>query len=197
MLIYSNRKDARPVSVLSVKGYKSRHAPSVVSKNQKRGESAFEIFRPGYETLQFVAKTTEEMELWISTFRQLDEGAKRREDDRFLESLQMELKRNFANEGYRDDGTRNKENEAKNENETEAEHEKEAPPLPSRVTRKLPKLPHEDALPSYEQMEAYDEDDIYHRIDDLRTANYQNCTLLKMEDGEVIGLWDLEIWWYR
>ena len=60
----------------------------------------------------------------------------------------------------------------------------ETPPLPARIPRRLPSLPHEEAIPSFEPVdEPYDEDDIYHKIEDFRDgSSYQNFMVAKKQE---------------
>lgn len=70
-----------------------------------------------------------------------------------------------------------------NENKTvEPDHESKVqtsentspPPLPARIPRRLPSLPSSDIISSYEMMDD-EEDDIYHKIEDLEGSTfYQN-----------------------
>ena len=52
LLIYGNDRDNRPCMILPIHGYMARAAPNAVSRDQRRSESAFEIFRPGSRTFQ-------------------------------------------------------------------------------------------------------------------------------------------------
>ena len=58
------------------------------------------------------------------------------------------------------------------------------PPLPARIPRRLPSLPNEETIPNFEPVdEPYDEDDIYHKIEDFRdTTGYQNIMVAKKEE---------------
>lgn len=60
----------------------------------------------------------------------------------------------------------------------------EIPPLPARIPRRLPSLPHEEAISNFEPVdEPYDEDDIYHKIEDFRDGTgYQNIMVAKKEE---------------
>lgn len=223
LLIYGNEKDSRPNAVVPIRGYRGRPAPSVDSK---RSDSAFEIFCPGHKTLQFVAKSPEEMEEWVAIIcetstRENDNKTRLRESS-LLEITQLEQKdrknseSSVIEERYQDADfrpSRSKENllclpsiriqpadkETNNEillrekptkllSTKDEVDENETPPLPARIPRRLPSLPHEDVLPSFQPVdEPYDEDDIYHKIEDFRDGTgYQNFMVAKKEEDRKI-----------
>lgn len=66
----------------------------------------------------------------------------------------------------------------------EDDDDNKTPPLPARIPRRLPSLPHEEVIPSFQSVdEPYDEDDIYHKIEDFRDGTgYQNCMVAKKEE---------------
>lgn len=76
LLIYGNDRDSRPCTILPIRGYMARAAPNAIPRDQRRSESAFEIFRPGNRTFQFVATTPKNMEQWIAKICELGSAEK-------------------------------------------------------------------------------------------------------------------------
>ncbi|XP_043461230.1 uncharacterized protein LOC122497900 [Leptopilina heterotoma] len=215
LLIYGSEKDSRPNAVVPIRGYRGRPAPSVDSK---RSDSAFEIFCPGHKTLQFVAKTPEEMEEWVAiiceTSARENDNKTRLRGSSFTETAQLEQKERKSSESslkdekYQDADFRpsslsrenllslrikSVEKEANSDIHlrekttkllNQEQNDDKTPPLPARIPRRLPSLPHEDVIPSFPIIdEPYDEDDIYHKIEDFRDGTaYQNFMVAKKED---------------
>ncbi|XP_076169963.1 uncharacterized protein LOC143148012 [Ptiloglossa arizonensis] len=81
LLIYESDHDNRPYKILPIRGYMARAAPNAISRDQRKSESTFEIFRPGNRTLQFVAKSPKDMEDWVMKISELyDEDKKDNKD---------------------------------------------------------------------------------------------------------------------
>ncbi|CAK9802525.1 Src kinase-associated phosphoprotein 2 [Anthophora plagiata] len=80
LLIYGNDRDNRPYTILPIRGYMARAAPNAILRDQRRSESAFEIFRPGNRTFQFVAKTPKDMEEWVRKICELVEKGERKHE---------------------------------------------------------------------------------------------------------------------
>ncbi|XP_015436065.1 PREDICTED: uncharacterized protein LOC107191513 [Dufourea novaeangliae] len=74
LLIYGNDRENRPCTVLPIRGYMARAAPNVFPRDQRRSASAFEMFRPGNRTFQFVARTPKDMEQWVAKICDLNQG---------------------------------------------------------------------------------------------------------------------------
>ncbi|XP_043488351.1 uncharacterized protein LOC122515176 [Polistes fuscatus] len=194
LLIYGNERDNKPYTVTEVRGYSGRPAPNIVSRDQKRSEAAFEIFKPGNKTLQFIARTPKDMEQWVAKICQVgsceinnfDLGINSERDLAFMSSSVMfekteeiitkdrpldstKLQTTFSNVNE------NKTVEPDNESKVQKISENTSlPPLPTRIPRSLPPLPSNDTISSYESM-YNEEDDIYYRIEDLGDGKfYQN-----------------------
>lgn len=194
LLIYGNERDNKPYIVKGVRGYSGRPAPNIVPRDQKRSEAAFEIFKPGNKTLQFIARTPKDMEQWVAKICQVgscdinnfDLGINSEKDLAFISSSEMfekteeiitkdrpldstKLQTTFSNVNE------NKTVEPDNESKVQTINENTSPPpLPARIPRSLPPLPSNDIISSYETMDN-EEDDIYHRIEDLGDGKfYQN-----------------------
>lgn len=204
LLIYGSEKDSRPNAVVPIRGYRGRPAPSVDSK---RSDSAFEIFCPGHKTLQFVAKTREEMEEWVAiiceTSSRENDNKTRIRGSSLTETAQVEQKERKSSESsIKDEKCQDTDVRPSLSRENlltsdillrekitkllnqELNQDNKTPPLPARIPRRLPSLPHEDVIPSFPIIdEPYDEDDIYHKIEDFRDGTaYQNFMVAKKED---------------
>ncbi|XP_001604719.1 uncharacterized protein LOC100121133 [Nasonia vitripennis] len=202
LLLFANERESRPYLVIPLRGYKSRPAPGALARDPRRSEGAFEIYCPGDRTFQFVAKTAQEMKEWVAAVTESLEpeecgGRSATRAATFAEILELESTERMCiervkeeKEKYQDvlnspkSKTKDKQPIAKpvtSEKDKEKSSEKaltveeEAPPLPVR-SRELPALPAQDRI-SYEvREEPYDEEGLYHRIEDIRAQReYQNC----------------------
>ncbi|XP_043286938.1 uncharacterized protein [Venturia canescens] len=196
LLVHGSEDDKQAPEVCSIRGYSARPAPSSVSRDPERSKSAFEIVCPGNKTLQFIAKSPEEMEEWLKAINQT--CAKRRDGKHDSEDkIEEEKAENCAmiEEKYQDVGaiiSPPKIKDSPTSSGGNVEHEKietgrnslvltaiPPPTLPVRATpRRLPSLPNEEtpAAP-YEPLDnAYEEDDIYHKIEDFceHGQSYEN-----------------------
>ncbi|XP_015171676.1 PREDICTED: uncharacterized protein LOC107063975 [Polistes dominula] len=194
LLIYGNEGDNKPYVVQGLRGYSSRPAPSIIPRDQKRSEAAFEIFKPGNKTLQFIARTPKDMEQWVAKICQVgsceinnfDLGINSEKDVTFTSSSvtfgkteeviakdrplnSTKLQTTFLNV------EENKTVEPDNESKVQTINENTSPPpLPARIPRRLPLLPSSGIISSYEMMDE-EEDGIYHKIEDIEHGKfYQN-----------------------
>ncbi|CAL7936172.1 unnamed protein product [Xylocopa violacea] len=89
LLIYGNDRDNRPSIVLPIRGYMARAAPNAIPRDQRRSESTFELFRPGSRTFQFVARSRNDMEEWITKICELvnKEKTKHKEYSKSVENV--------------------------------------------------------------------------------------------------------------
>lgn len=64
----------------------------------------------------------------------------------------------------------------------------DAPPLPARTERRrLPSLPSQERLSYEPKEEIYDEEGLYHRIEDIKAQReYQNCKIAKSKAVDVV-----------
>ncbi|XP_076675584.1 uncharacterized protein LOC143372856 [Andrena cerasifolii] len=208
LLIYGNNRDNRPSTILPIRGYMARAAPNAIARDQRKSESAFEIFCPGSRTFQFVAKTPLDMEQWVMKICELGDEKKNKNNEHpkanatliavALESdaPQSESRQdsNFQEEQYQDVSSLLADKAALEDsliaaNVTNGDEEKmltlppiEAspspspeitnsppPPLPARIPRRLPSLPVHSSSSSY-QCPDEEEEDIYHRIEDVKES---------------------------
>lgn len=205
LLIYRSERHNRPYAIYSIRGYMARPAPNIIPRDRRKSESAFEIYSPGNETLQFIARTPKEMEQWIAKICEMgcrnesENKTEAREKKRrtIIESPLMDHRKGDEATRYRDAGksavideSTAKAESASNKNEVERKDTGgRAPPLPARIPRRLPSLPPVNSLviPSYRAIvegDDDDDDDIYHRIEDLRNeTRYQNMVLAKKKQA--------------
>ncbi|XP_046825795.1 uncharacterized protein LOC124427229 [Vespa crabro] len=203
LLIYGNERSNKPYSIQGIRGYSGRPAPNIVPRDQKRSEAAFEIFKPGNKTLQFIARTPKDMEQWVAMVCQvgsneikLDLGLNTKEDvslvsssgivnetdeiiakDRLVDSTKLQTTFLNINE--------NKTIEPDHESKVQTSENTSPPPLPIRISRKLPSLPPSNIISSYEMMD--DEDDIYHKIEDLGDGTcYQNLVSKNQKETTIV-----------
>nr|KAF7416796.1 hypothetical protein H0235_011327 [Vespula pensylvanica] len=191
-------------NVQGIRGYSGRPAPNIVPRDQRRSEAAFEIFKPGNKTLQFIARTPKDMEQWVAKVCQvgfneinLDLGLNPKEDvslvsssgivgeteeiitkDRLVDSTKLQTTFLNVNE--------NKTIEPDHESKVQTSENTSPPPLPARIPRRLPSLPSSDIISSYEMMDD-EEDDIYHKIEDLEGGTfYQNFISKNQKEVTVV-----------
>ncbi|XP_076248968.1 uncharacterized protein LOC143188524 [Calliopsis andreniformis] len=196
LLIYNSDRDTRPHTILPIRGYMARPAPNAVPRDQRKSEATFEIFCPGNRTFQFVARTSQDMEQWVTKICELN-GSKI-ESKKQPKIIHRETKESTCAKGaqttasepiskkdqYQDVGLLVTDKSAPedatvvvsvNNSEEVASSLKEPtpdtvnpspPPLPARIPRRLPSVPVRGPT-SYECPDE-EEDDIYHRIEELR-----------------------------
>lgn len=207
LLIYRSERHNRPYAIYSIRGYMARPAPNMIPRDRRKSESAFEIYSPGNETLQFIARTPKDMDQWIAKICEV--GCRENENEKRairVESSPTDCcKGNEATRLHRDadksavDDHDVKSTMAKTEspkatstrNKNEAERKdtgERAPPLPARIPRRLPSLPPSDNFTEISSYRATvdddDDDDIYHKIEDLRNeTRYQNMVLSKTKQA--------------
>lgn len=194
LLIYGNERDNKPYIVKGIRGYSGRPAPNIVQRDQKRSETAFEIFKPGNKTLQFIARTPKDMDQWVAKICQIgsceinnfDLGINSEKDLTSISSpVSFEKTEEIITKDRPLDSTKlqttfsnvyeNKTVEPDNESKVQTIKENTSPPqLPVRIPRSLPPLPSNNIISSYETMDN-EEDDIYHKIEDFEDGKfYQN-----------------------
>lgn len=198
LLIYRNERHNQPYAIYPIRGYMARPAPNLIRDRQK-SESAFEIYRPGNETLRFIARTPKDMEQWITKICEVGghpsaknakvkvegRGRKRRTNPVIESSTDRDVKDSTLDD--LDNLTVKDESAIKDE---EMQGKKDIggnpPPLPARIPRRLPSLPPDDVIPSYKAVEDDDdEDDIYHKIEDLKNGTrYQNMMLSRKQRAD-------------
>lgn len=202
LLIYRSERHNRPYAIYPTRGYMARPAPNMIPRDRRKSESAFEMYSPGNETLQFIARTPKDMDQWIAKICEVgcrnESERKREKKERSVveSSLTDRPKGNEATWRYRDteksavvdkSTTAKTAGSARPSNNKSRQVERKdtggrAPPLPARIPRRLPSLPPDNPLmevPSYDRAtvegDYEDGDDIYHRIEDLRNEmRYQN-----------------------
>lgn len=205
LLIYRSERHNRPYAIYPIRGYMARPAPNMIPRDRRKSESAFEMYSPGNETLQFIARTPKDMDQWIAKIcevgcnRNESEGIKAENCQKRRAVVESPLTGAF----YKgDEATRHRDGdesaivdksiEAKTElasnNKNEVERKDtgargKAPPLPARIPRRLPSLPPANSLTTVDDDD--DDDDIYHRIEDLRNeTRYQNMLSLKKQRAD-------------
>ncbi|KYN28139.1 Src kinase-associated phosphoprotein 2-B, partial [Trachymyrmex cornetzi] len=72
LLIYRSERHNRPYAIYPIRGYKARPAPNMIPRDRQKSESAFEIYSPGNQTLQFIATTPKEMDQWIAKICEIE-----------------------------------------------------------------------------------------------------------------------------
>ncbi|XP_012214738.1 muscle M-line assembly protein unc-89 [Linepithema humile] len=191
LLIYRNEKTSRPHAIYPVRCYMARPAPNLIPRDRQKSESAFEIYSPGSETLQFIARTPKDMDQWIAKICEVGhdnenekgvaEVCKKKhaavESQTNPDETVRDAKKSTDKPTKIDTTSDKKEVERKDINEN-------PPPLPARIPRRLPSLPSDDAIASYKPAakDDDDEDDIYHKIEDLKNGTcYQNVALPKTQ----------------
>jgi len=198
LLIYRNERHNRPYAIYPIRGYMVRAAPNLMPRDRQKRESAFEIYKPGNETLQFIARTPKDMDQWIAKVYEVcckenvssnvEIHAKRRttpesspwinhhannKKTQHQDAIDKRMTTNKSIESLADHYKDEK-------NKQEKDSVKNPPPLPSRIPRRLPSLPPDSAISSYRMAVDDDDDDdeIYHKIEDLINGTYyQNLAL--------------------
>ncbi|KAK0180587.1 hypothetical protein PV327_002954 [Microctonus hyperodae] len=206
LLLYATKHDKRPSDIISIRGYSARASPNAIPRDLERSKSAFEIFSPGNRTFQFTARSPKEMEQWIAVIcrtgnasavalKTLAETNTELIND-ITRSSVTSINARSSNEQYQDVGSINSRKslesvkvidfDTRNDNENDVKLREEekltnrsitSPPLPARIPRRLPSLPHEHQSLNFDSIDdGYDEDDIYHKIEDLKkpASTYQN-----------------------
>lgn len=203
LLIYRSERHNRPYAIHSIRGYMARAAPNLIPRDRQKKDSAFEIYKPGNETLQFIARTPKDMDQWIAKVYEVGGFGKGNANG----DVEIHEKHSSANElsswmdraGNNDKETSrhreatigepvatNKssksskdENRSKDEKRKREKHTVEnPPPLPSRIPRRLPSLPPDSASYRVAVEDDDDDDEIYHKIEDLINGTcYQNLAL--------------------
>lgn len=173
LLIYGNERDSKPHIVQGIRGYSGRPAPNIVTNDQQRSEAAFEIFKPGNKTLQFIARTSKDMKQWVAKICQVGSGYETNIPDGGFES--KEDLSSIETTGETEEIVPINPEQVR---KTLVADVTSPPALPARIpirlSRGLPSLPTNDRTPSYEIIED-EEDGTYHRIEDFRNKmSYQN-----------------------
>lgn len=198
MLIYRNERHTRPGAIYPIRGYMARPAPNLLTRDRQKSDLAFEIYCPGNETLQFIARTPKDMHQWVARVCEVGCG---NEDAKDHGNKSNEASMNHCEDnstspqrpkaGKSADNVKKKspaKTEPKsNRNEVGKDTTESPPPLPTRIPRRLPSIPTDDSVPSYKAVEDYDDnDDIYYKIDDLNgMMAYQNVKLAKRQSINV------------
>ncbi|XP_071638935.1 uncharacterized protein [Temnothorax longispinosus] len=187
LLVYRSERHNRPYAIYPIRGYMARPAPNMIPRDRRKSESAFEMYSPGNETLQFIARTPKDMDQWIAKIcevgcsRNESEGsrAEGREKKRRVtvpESLPLTDCRKGDETDEADEAARHRdagksvvdksmakvESTSNNKNEVGRKDTGErVPPLPARIPRRLPSLPPANplAIPSYRATVEGDDDD--------------------------------------
>ncbi|KAK2588884.1 hypothetical protein KPH14_001747 [Odynerus spinipes] len=200
LLIYGSERDSKPYIVKGIRGYSGRPSPNAVARDQRRSESAFEIFKPGNKTLQFVARTPKDMEQWVTKICQICSNEKPttfdhgKEDSSPIGTITEVITEEIISNDRLTDSKIQTTFASVNESKTSKPDQdkkvsitdkKSPPPLPARIpvalSRGLPSLPRSEAISSYEAMDD-EEDDIYHRIEDFGSKTcYQNMATKNRE----------------
>jgi len=202
LLIYRNERHNRPYAIYPIRGYMVRAAPNLMPRDRQKKESAFEIYKPGNETLQFIARTPKDMDQWIAKVYEV--CCKENVTSNANSNVEIRAKRRITHESSpwmnRYENNRKTQHQdaidksmATNKSiESLADHHKDEKnkqekdtvknplPLPSRIPRRLPSLPPDSAIASYKVAVDDDDDDdeIYHKIEDLINGTYyQNLAL--------------------
>lgn len=200
LLVYRNERHNQPYAIYPIRGYMARPAPNLIRDRQK-SESAFEIYRPGNETLGFIARTPKDMEQWIAKICEVGgrpfaknakvkvEGrGKKRRTNPVIESSIPDRDAKDSTLDDLDSPTVKDESTIKDEEMREKKDPGgNPPPLPARIPRRLPSLPPDDAIPTYKAIveDDDDEDDIYHKIEDLKNGTrYQNMMLSRKQRAD-------------
>ncbi|XP_029178704.1 uncharacterized protein LOC114946406 [Nylanderia fulva] len=202
LLIYRNERHNQPHGIHPIRGYMARPAPNLIPRDRQKSESAFEIYRPGNETLRFIARTPKDMEQWIAKICEMGgnpaarsakvksegRGKKRRTNPVVKSSTDRDAKDSTLDDL---DSPIAKDESASNKGEEVQEQKRDSggnpPPLPARIPRRLPSLPPDDAISCYKAVieDDEDEDDIYHKIEDLKNGTcYQNMMLSRKQRGD-------------
>ncbi|XP_018052493.1 PREDICTED: uncharacterized protein LOC108689981 [Atta colombica] len=214
LLIYRSERHNRPYAIYSIRGYKARPAPNMIPRDRQKSESAFEIYSPGNQTLQFIARTPEEMDQWIAKICEIEccneseknkamEAHEKKKQATIIESSLTDRSCSNATEATRHqdaeklvvvDNLTVKAELPSNRNKVERKEntDEKAPSLPARISRRLPSLPPDNEILTVSSYKATvdgdddDDDDIYHRIEDLRNEmRYQNMILPKEKQVSV------------
>lgn len=217
LLIYRSERQSRPYAIYPIRGYMARAAPHLMPRDREKKESAFEIYKPGNETLQFIARTRKDMEQWIAKVYEVGCCKESMNSD-----VEIREKRGATNEPSPSVNRRgnksmlhqdaaaekpiaaNKSNESSQRMDHYRDERKRQgkmenpPPLPSRIPRRLPSLPPDSAIPSYRVAVEDDDDDdeIYHKIEDLMNGTcYQNLALRRrraiIEQQDIVSYDDI------
>ncbi|CAB0029374.1 unnamed protein product [Trichogramma brassicae] len=203
LLLFANERGSRPYLVAPLRGYKSRAAPDAIPRDPRRSEAAFEVYCPGDRTFRFSAKSVAEMRDWVETISaclnsngddESDHGSGfRPRAATFGELLELDATERACmemvkeeKEKYQDVNlpmqlVRSKSKDDSVKATTEEAAAAGAPPLPARSqVRRLPSLP-SSPLPQENDddrggpsEELYDDEGLYHRIEDIRGQDYQN-----------------------
>lgn len=208
LLIYRSERHDRPYAIYPILGYMARPAPNMIPRDRRKGESAFEMYSPGNETLQFIARTPKDMDQWVTKICEVGCGACNHNEGEGSKAENREKKRAVVESpltetSYKgDEVTRHRDGEksvspladksiakteltSNNKNEVERKDtgaRGKAPPLPARIPRRLPSLPPANSLTTVDDD---DDDDIYHSIQDLRNETpYQNMLSLKKQRAD-------------
>ncbi|CAL1679655.1 unnamed protein product [Lasius platythorax] len=210
LLIYRTERHNRPYAIYPIRGYMARPAPNLIPRDRQKSESAFEMYRPGNETLRFIARTPKDMEQWITKICEVGCGgnhtrsAKGKAEGRGRKRRTIVVSESPTSRDeirYRDDARESTldaldsptvKGESASDKDEEAQEAKgdpgaNPPPLPARIPRRLPSLPPDDAIPSYRAAVEDDDDDdeIYHKIEDLKNGTrYQNMVLSRKQRAE-------------
>ncbi|XP_018337479.1 PREDICTED: uncharacterized protein LOC108745677 isoform X2 [Trachymyrmex septentrionalis] len=211
LLIYRSERHNRAYAIYSIQGYKARPAPNMIPRDRQKSESAFEIYSPGNETLQFIARSPKEMDQWIAKICEL-ECCNESERNKVVEAHEKKRRATIVESSLTDahshsnEATRRQEREdaekllvvdnstvkaelPSNRNKVERKEntDEKAPSLPARIPRRLPSLPPDNGILTVSSYRATvdgdddDDDDIYHRIEDLRNETRYQNMVLPKE----------------
>ncbi|XP_011873582.1 PREDICTED: FK506-binding protein 5-like [Vollenhovia emeryi] len=189
LLIYRSDRHNRPYAIYPIRGYMARAAPNIIPRDRRKSESAFEMYRPGNETLQFIARGPKDMEQWIAKISDVgcemgSVGSKKEQD------CEDERPKRHAITTVESSVDESKAESASKEGKVGQRRATggKAPPLPARIPRRLPSLPPADPRARLDDDDDGDDDDIYHRIEDLRNGDlktrYQNMVLSKKQRAD-------------
>ncbi|XP_014230654.1 uncharacterized protein LOC106654984 isoform X2 [Trichogramma pretiosum] len=202
LLLFANeRGSTRPYLVAPLRGYKSRAAPDAIPRDPRRSEAAFELYCPGDRTFRFSAKSVAEMRDWVETISAcLDTNGDDESDSQgrsgfrsraatFGELLELDATERACmetvkeeKEKYQDVNLPMQLVRSRSKDDSVPEAAAGAPPLPARSqVRRLPSLPSsplpredDDDREDGPSEELYDDEGLYHRIEDIRGRDYQN-----------------------
>ncbi|XP_011146446.2 uncharacterized protein LOC105187375 isoform X1 [Harpegnathos saltator] len=205
LLIYRSERHGRPSAIYPIRGYMARPATSLLPRDRQKSDLAFEMYCPGSETLQFIARTPKDTAQWIAKVCEVGGGKEEAASDEAARDHGISKNNKATSESpvrHREghatsprrqnpksaDNAKKSTAKAKSNRNDAGKHNsvENPPPLPARIPRRLPSVP-SDSVPTYRAIEDYDDDDdIYHKIEDLNNGMaYQNVMLAKTQRANV------------